>query len=65
LEEHGGVWAFVNVLSIKSADKNSIRFFNTANDLHRNFYEDEMSKEAVEDPAEDIERLIDKLRRIS
>ena len=65
LEEHGSLWAFVNVLSIKSGDKDIIRFFNTANALHRNFYENEMPKEAVEVSAEDIEKLIDKLRRIS
>jgi len=41
------------------------RFFNTANALHKNFYENEMPKEAVEVSAEDIEKLIEKLRRIS
>ncbi len=65
LDEHGSFWAFVNVISIKSGDKDIIRFFNTANALHRNFYENEMPKEAVEVSAEDIERLIDKLRKIS
>ncbi len=65
LDEHGSLWAFVNVISIKSGDKDIIRFFNTANALHRNFYENEMPKEAVEVSAEDIERLIDKLRRVS
>ncbi len=65
LEEHGSFWAFVNVISIKSGDKDIIRFFNTANTLHRNFYENEMPKEAVEVSAEDIERIIDKLRRVS
>ena len=65
LEEHGSLWAFVNVLSIKSGDKDIIRFFNTANALHKNFYENEMPKETVEVSAEDIEKLIEKLRRIS
>ncbi len=65
LEEHGSLWAFVNVLSIKSGDRDIIRFFNTANALHRNFYEHEMPKEAVEVSAEGIEQLIDKLRRVS
>ena len=44
LEEHGSLWAFVNVLSIKRGDKDIIRFFNTANALHKNFYENEMPK---------------------
>ena len=44
LEEHGSLWAFVNVLSIKSGDKDIIRFFNTANALHKNFYENEIPK---------------------
>ncbi len=65
LDEHGSLWAFVNVISIKNGDKDIIRFFNTANALHRNFYENEMPKEAVEVSAEDIERIIDKLRRVS
>ncbi len=41
LKEHGSLWAFVNVLSKKSGDKDIIRLFNTANALHRNFYENE------------------------
>ncbi|MFZ2071292.1 MAG: PaREP1 family protein [Halobacteriota archaeon] len=64
LEEHGSLWAFVNALSKKSGDKDLIGFFNTANALHRNFYENEMPTEAVGVSAEDIEKLIEKLRRI-
>ena len=36
-----------------------------ANGLHRNFYEAQMNKEAIEIVAEDIEKLIEKLKRIS
>ncbi len=65
LEEHGSLWAFINLLAMESGDRDVIGLFHVANGLHKNFYENEMPKEAVEVSAEDIEKLIDKLRRIS
>ncbi|MEA2033407.1 MAG: PaREP1 family protein [Euryarchaeota archaeon] len=65
LEEHGGLWSFVNVLAMQSGDKELTTFFHVANSLHRNFYEDEMKRETVEIAAENIEKLVDKLRGIS
>jgi uncharacterized protein (UPF0332 family) len=65
LEKHRGLWDFVNELLKESGDRDIVRFFNAANSLHRNFYEDQMSKESLEIVAEDIEKLIDKLKRIS
>ncbi|MBL7118065.1 MAG: PaREP1 family protein [Candidatus Syntrophoarchaeum sp.] len=65
LEKHRGLWDFVNELLKESGDRDIIRFFNAANSLHRNFYEDQMSKESLEIVAEDIEQLIEKLRMIS
>ncbi|MBM3236978.1 hypothetical protein FJZ31_11865 [Candidatus Poribacteria bacterium] len=65
LERHGSLWSFINGISKETGDKDFIRFFGEANALHRNFYENEMEKEAVETLAEDIERLIAKLKRVS
>ena len=65
LEEHGSLWAFINILAMESKDRDIIGLFHVANGLHKNFYENEMPREAVEVSAEDIEKLIEKLRRIS
>jgi len=50
---------------MESNDRDIIGLFHVANGLHKNFYENEMPREAVEVSAEDIEKLIEKLRRIS
>ena len=62
LEEHGSLWAFINTLAKVSGDEDIVRFFNAANTLHRNFYENEMARETVEINAGDVERLIVKLK---
>jgi hypothetical protein len=58
LERHGSLWSFVSKLSAESEDEDIVRFFNTANALHRNFYENEMDQRALEISAKDIEKLI-------
>ncbi len=65
LDKHGGLWSFIDTLTKESGDKEFVRLFHVANGLHKNFYENEMPKEAVEVSAEDIERLIEKLRSFS
>ena len=65
LEEHGSLWAFVSTLSRMSSDEELVRLFGEVNVLHRNFYENEMDKDAVEIIARDAEKLVEKLRRIS
>lgn len=64
LEKHGSLWDFVSKLSKESGDKEIIRSFHVANALHRNFYENEMTKEAIEIALEDIEELITKLGKV-
>ena len=59
------MWAFINILAMESNDRDIIGLFHVANGFHKNFYENEMPREAVEVSAEDIEKLIEKLRRIS
>lgn len=65
LEKHGSLWSLVDTLAKESRDRDILRFLGEANTLHRNFYEKERTETAVETLAEDIEKLIDKLRRIS
>jgi hypothetical protein len=64
LEQHGSLWDFVNTLVKAGADRDIVTFLGVANALHRNFYEDEMARESVEIAAEDIEKLIAKLRQV-
>jgi uncharacterized protein (UPF0332 family) len=64
LEQHGGLWVFVNLLAKESGDEDIVGFFGEANALHRNFYEDEMEKESVEILAPRIEQLITKLKAV-
>ncbi|MHC1611398.1 MAG: PaREP1 family protein [Candidatus Methanospirareceae archaeon] len=64
LEKHGSLWDFVSRLSRESGDRDIIRLFNAANGVHRNFYEDQMNREALEVVAEDIEKLIAKLKQM-
>jgi len=65
LEKHGSLWAFIDSLAEESGDREIIRFFHVANGLHKNFYENEMTRKTVEISAEDIEKLIAKLRGLS
>lgn len=62
LERHGSLWDFVDKVSKEREDEEIIRFFTVANGLHRNLYEDQMTKRPVEIAAKDIEKLINKLR---
>jgi len=65
LERHGSLWDFVSRFSSESKDEDIIRFFGEANTLHRNFYENEMDKNAIEVISRDIDKLIAKLKVIS
>ena len=62
LEQHGALWAFVSRLAKQRGEREIVRFFGEASTLHRNFYEDEMDREAVEIMAESVEQLIAKLK---
>jgi len=61
LEQHGSMWAFVSEISREKKDRGIIRLFYSANALHRNFYENEMTEEMVGIAVEDVEKLITKL----
>jgi hypothetical protein len=65
LEKHGSLFGFIDRLSEESGDEDMVRFFHSANSLHRNFYEHQMTQRTVEIAARDVEQLITKLRGIS
>jgi hypothetical protein len=47
LEQHCGLWVFINTLAKESGNVDIVAFFGVANALHRNFYENEMPEETV------------------
>ena len=63
-EKHGSLWSLVDTLAKEERDRDILRFFGKANTLHRNFYENEMTKTVVEIMAEDREKLISKLQEV-
>ena len=63
LEKHGAVWAFVSRLGERN-DNELILLLHAAQGLHRNFYENELDRKAVEITAERVELLIEKLGEI-
>ena len=65
LERHGEIWSTVSRISRERGDEDIVVFFGDANALHRNFYENEMDKDAVEILLRRIEKLIEKLRKVS
>ena len=48
LDKDGSLWEFVSRLAKDRRDEDFIRLFFTANALHRNFYEGQMNKAALE-----------------
>jgi len=64
LEKHGSLWSFIDKLSAENRDEEIVRFFAVANGLHRNFYENQMTRRTVEIALKDVERFIKKLRNL-
>ena len=60
-DKHGGLWSFVSVLSKGRKDGEIIRLFYSANALHRNFYENEMTRDMVDVAADDVNTRITKI----
>jgi len=63
LEKHGSLLGFIDQLLEEHKDEDIVRFFHSANSLHRNFYEHQMTKRTVEIAGKDVEQLISKLRK--
>jgi hypothetical protein len=62
LEKHGSLWDFVDKLAVERSDEDLLGSFHDANSLHRNFYEHQMTRRAVEIAGKEVKRLIEKLK---
>ncbi len=51
-----------NRLRAETGDGDIRRFFNSASELHENFYENDMDATIVAESLDDVEALLDKLR---
>jgi len=64
LRSHGELHTFVASLERESGDPEVRRLWQSATSLHQNFYENWLPPEMVEGNADDVKRLIEKLRRL-
>lgn len=64
LRSHGELHAFVAKLEKESGDPDVRRLWQSATSLHQNFYENWLPPEMVEGNAEDVKKLIEKLRKL-
>ena len=48
----------------KRATETFTRFFSVANDLHGNFYENEMSAEDIAESLDDVQALLDRIETL-
>lgn len=64
LRSHRELHAFVAVLERESGDPEVRRLWQSAASLHQNFYENWLPPEMVEGNADDVKRLIKKLREL-
>ena len=62
LEKHGSLWDFVDKLAVERSDEDLLGSFHDANSLHRNFYEHQMTRRAVEVAGKEVKKLIQKLK---
>ena len=51
-------------LRAETGDRDVYRFFSVANDLHGNFYENEMSAEDIAESLDDVQALLDRLETL-
>lgn len=63
LDTHAKLWDFIAKLRVELGDPEIGRLWASANPLHKSFYEAYVSPELVEDYAQDVRRLIEKLKK--
>ena len=51
-------------LRAETGDRDVYRFFSVANDLHGNFYENEMSAEDIAESLDDVQALLDRIETL-
>jgi len=62
LRSHGDLFKFVKSLGDETGDAELRRLFAVASALHQNFYESWLPPEVVKEYAQDVNRLIQKLK---
>ena len=59
---HRQLYTAIDRLADETGDRRLRMLFRSANSLRQNFYEDWMTRDAVEDGLRDVEELVDKLQ---
>jgi HEPN domain-containing protein len=64
LVSHGELWQYVSKLEEEFQDKELSRLWRSASSMHVNFYEGWADKRHVEGAIEDVEKLLEKLKKL-
>ncbi|MDK6027916.1 PaREP1 family protein [Ignisphaera sp. 4213-co] len=64
LKSHGELWEYVNKLVIETSDEKLGRLWRTAISMHVNFYKNWASREEVERSLKDVEKFLEKLKKL-
>jgi len=64
LKSHGELWEYVNKLVIETSDEELGRLWRTAISMHVNFYENWAPREEVERSLKDVEKFLEKLKKL-
>ena len=62
--KHRHYHRIISRLRAETGDRDVCRFFSVANDLHGNFYENEMSAEDITESLDDVQALLDRLETL-
>ena len=62
--KHRHYHRIISRLRAETGDRDVYRFFSVANDLHGNFYENEMSAEDIAESLDDVQALLDRLETL-
>ena len=64
LDTHAKLWDLVAKLRVELEDPEIGRLWSSANSLHKNFYEAQVRPELVQDYAQDVNKFVEKLRKL-
>jgi len=64
ISSHGDLYSFVTRLGTEQKEPELRRLFAVAGTLHQNFYENWLPEEVVKEYAEDVNQLLNKLRKL-
>jgi hypothetical protein len=64
LVSHGELWQYASKLEEEFQDKELSRLWRSASPMHVNFYEGWADKRHIEGAIEDVEKLLEKLKKL-